>query len=220
VLVAGGLVAAAAAAIVLLVVLNPFGGTGQADPSATATPTAEPASLAPSPSQAAGSAVPSLPPTSTPTPTPTISPTDRLLARLDSPLRASCEAFDLEEFADDGALARVSCEVQGLDALHYLLFANVDDMNTVYDDVVPVPSNTGSCPSDTPSERSWFLRGFANQPRGRLSCFVDRDQDVGWIIWTTDSVQMLAWGNRADRDLRRLYDRWTDGDLVPSRNPD
>jgi hypothetical protein len=215
---------------VLLVVLNPFGGTGQADPSATATPTAEPASLAPSPSQVPESEAPSLTPTPVPTPTPTLSPTDRLLARLDTPIRETCEPFDLERFADDGALARVACEAEDMDALHYLLFANVDDMNAVYGDVVPVATDTGSCPDDTPSERSWFLRRYANQERGRLSCFVDRDQDVAWIIWTTDNVQVLAWGNRElapgdparaeRRAFTRLYGRWTDGDLVPSRNPD
>ncbi|MCK0173605.1 MULTISPECIES: serine/threonine-protein kinase [Mycobacteriaceae] len=107
------------------------------------------------------------------------------------------------------AVAAVTCgptsPSSGQQTAYFALFANADDLDRAFDEVIAYDDLT-PCPNSDDSPTNWDYEDSADEVAGSLAC--GTYEGFADIVWTRDSDLLL--GTARGRHLDRLYDWWID----------
>ena len=185
--------------------------TDDTTPVASATPTESPGT---SPTVSASASVsPSVAPSVSVTPATGDFPAEGsekfLYDRIPSDIKPNCTR-QVPEFMPSGASVGITCDTTGMgaDFVNYYVYPSLPAMNRQYKISLGISGaqpNTGSCPSDIPSEQSYGRE--QTEELGRLVCY--NFEGTGRIEWTNNKLLAYSEAVSLSGMSPALYEFWT-----------
>lgn len=132
-----------------------------------------------------------------------------LFLRIPSSIRPGCER-QTPDLMPEGASVGITCLLTGeaADFVNYYRYPSLPRMEAQYGLGVQLSGaavDTGSCPSDIPSEESWGREGTGEL--GRLLCY--NFQNQGRIEWTNNKLLVYSEAVSLNGMSPALYEFWT-----------